>query len=200
MFARHLLATRRQQSGETIDEFLQALKTLTKDCNFQNVTAAVYRDESVRDAFITGLQSNTIRQRLLENSTLDLDTMFTQARSLDAAQKSSESYTLLGTSHFPTAAATLTPPASNSESNSNSDSTLAAVTGAKCYFCGYSKHPRPRCPAREATCKKCQKKGHFANVCRSSPAGSQHGQGSTAASAYPTLATVPSGTPPTLLK
>ena len=80
--ARHLLATRRQKSGETLDEFLQAL---AKDCKFEDVTATVYRDESVRDAFITGLQSGSIRQRLLENSTLDLNTMFTQAWSLDAA-------------------------------------------------------------------------------------------------------------------
>ncbi len=52
-----------------MDEFLQALKTLAKDCKFKDVTATVYRDESVRDA---GLQSGSIRQRLLENSTLDL--------------------------------------------------------------------------------------------------------------------------------
>ena len=37
VFARHLLATRRQQNGESIDEFLQALKTLSKDCNFKDV-------------------------------------------------------------------------------------------------------------------------------------------------------------------
>ena len=62
-------------------KFLQALKSLSKVCNFQNDTEIVYRDEAVRDAFITGLLSNIIRQRLLENNTLDLSTMFTQARS-----------------------------------------------------------------------------------------------------------------------
>ena len=46
-FARHLLATRRQKSGETLDEFLQALKSLSNVCNFQNVTEIVYRDEAV---------------------------------------------------------------------------------------------------------------------------------------------------------
>ena len=33
IFARHLLATRWQKSGENLDEFLQALKTLSKACN-----------------------------------------------------------------------------------------------------------------------------------------------------------------------
>ena len=43
----------------------------------------------IRDAFINGLQSNHIRQRLLENKTLNLQTAFDQARSLDVAQQSS---------------------------------------------------------------------------------------------------------------
>jgi len=91
-FARHCLATRRQKSGENLDEFLQALKILSKDCNFKGVTAARHREEATRDAFISGLQSSIIRQRLLENRTLDLATMFHQARALDAAHKNSELY------------------------------------------------------------------------------------------------------------
>jgi hypothetical protein len=53
---------------------------LSKDCNFSQVTANQYRDEAVRDAFITGLLSTNIRQRLLENKTLNLQTAFDQAR------------------------------------------------------------------------------------------------------------------------
>ena len=49
--------------GVTLAEFLQALKSLSKVCNFQNVTEIIYRDEA----------------GLLENNTLDLSTMFTQA-------------------------------------------------------------------------------------------------------------------------
>ena len=36
----------------------------------------------------------------------------------------------------------------------------------KCFFCGYSRNPRYKCPAREAICKVCSKKGHFLSVCR----------------------------------
>ena len=43
----------------------------------------------------------------------------------------------------------------------------------KCYFCGYSKHSRFRCPAKEALCKGCGKKGHFQKVCQSTPAKSK---------------------------
>ena len=68
IFARHLLATCRQQNSETFDEYIQALKILAKDCNFRAVTATQYQDEAIRDAFINGINSNEIRQRLLEHN------------------------------------------------------------------------------------------------------------------------------------
>ena len=93
IYARHLLSTRRQQTGETIDEYLLALRTLAKDCNFVQVSAQTYSDEYMRDSFISGISSNSIRQRLLENKTVDLNTIIDQARSLDRAFQNSESYT-----------------------------------------------------------------------------------------------------------
>ena len=51
VFARHLLATRRQLPGESLQLFLQVLKTLSKDCSFRAVTAEQCLWELVRDAF-----------------------------------------------------------------------------------------------------------------------------------------------------
>ena len=70
IFARHLLATRRQKPGETLTEFLQELRKLSKDCNLKNVTAEQYREELIHDSFINGIASPLIRQRLLENTQL----------------------------------------------------------------------------------------------------------------------------------
>lgn len=189
IFARHLQATRRQQPGESLDEYLQALKTLSKDCNFKSVTAVQHCEESIRDAFISGLQSSLIRQRLLENKTLDLTTMFDQARALDSAHKSSEQYSIPSSSTFS---------AATSENITDNNSTFAALPDAtnsttasassKCPYCGFSMHPRSRCPARDATCHTCSKKGHFAKVCRST---TLKANGSTAAGASrPSLASV----------
>ncbi|XP_066945262.1 uncharacterized protein [Macrobrachium rosenbergii] len=65
--SRHRLATRRQMSGETIDEYLRALHKLSVNCNFKDVSSEVYRDESIRDAFIAGISSHHIRTRSSEN-------------------------------------------------------------------------------------------------------------------------------------
>ena len=92
IFARHKLSTRKQQNGETLDSFMQALQSLSKDCQFRAVSANEYREEAVRDAFINGLHDSEIRQRLLENRTLDLETAFGQARAMDLARQNSEFY------------------------------------------------------------------------------------------------------------
>ena len=73
VFCRHLLQTRKQQPSETIDQFLLALKTLSKDCNFTDVNATTYREEAIRDAFINGIYCSNSRQRLFENTSLVLN-------------------------------------------------------------------------------------------------------------------------------
>ena len=167
IYARHQLATRRQQAGESLDEYLEALKILSKECNFKPVTATEYCEEYIRDAFISGILSNQICQRLLENKTLDLKTMFDQARALDSAMRSSESYSA---PQPVTTAATASEIVHQNQVDSqvdstHSDSTLAAAN-PKCFFCGNSKYPGSKCPARDVICNKCQKRGHFAKVCR----------------------------------
>ena len=79
VFVRHLLATCKQDNGQSLDQHLQQLKSLAKDCNFKNVTADQYRDYAIRDAFIAGIQDGQIRQRLLEQETLDLQKTYDKA-------------------------------------------------------------------------------------------------------------------------
>ncbi|XP_068235617.1 uncharacterized protein [Palaemon carinicauda] len=197
--ARHVLATRRQQSGESIDEFLRELHKLSKDCNFQSVTAEQYRQELVSDAFINGIASVFIRQRLLENKSLNLETAHNQARTLDLAQRSADAYESPPVPHtaalVPERQAQLSddqqqhPTQEGAEGSSPGGSAVAAayLSKRKCYFCGNALHSigRVSCPARTATCNKCGKTGHFAKVCKSKVSGS------TTATLYnPTLLTI----------
>ena len=92
VFYWHLLTTRRQQTDESVDQYLQSLKRLAKDCGFQAVTATQARDEYIRDAFINRITSYHIRQRLLENKTLDLNTSYDQALTLEMAPRQLASY------------------------------------------------------------------------------------------------------------
>ena len=90
---RHQLISCKQDPAKSIDGFLQDLNRISKSCNFQAVTAEQNRSEYVRDAFIKGISSSNIRQRLLENmGDLSLDQAYTQARALEQAQTQSASY------------------------------------------------------------------------------------------------------------
>ncbi|KRZ81372.1 hypothetical protein T08_4642, partial [Trichinella sp. T8] len=189
IYARHLLATRKQLQGESLDEFLRALNALAA------ITAVQYQEELVRDAFVRGIRSQTIRQRLLESRSVDLASIYELASVLDASLRSSENYNE-NRSLLETVAA-----AANDENNdrlSESPGVVAATRNPRCFFCGRSKHPRFQCPAREATCNKCGKKGHYAKVCRSSVSSSTTASLSTITGA--TLASVGSTFPHSLAK
>ncbi|XP_064086095.1 uncharacterized protein LOC135201146 [Macrobrachium nipponense] len=199
VFARHVLATRRQQSGESLDEFLRELHKLSKDCNFQAVTAEQYWQELVRDAFINGIASAFIRQCLLENKSLNLEAAHSQARMLDLAQCRPDAYTSPPIPHTaalvperqaqPSGDQQQQPTKEEAERSSPGDSAVAAayLSKRKCYFCGNALHSTGRvsCPALTVKCNKCGKTGHFAKVCRSKASGS-----TTAALYNPTLLTI----------
>lgn len=162
IFARHCLASRAQQTGESVSEYLQVLKQLSKDCDFKAVTAEQYKNEYIRDSFIRGLKSSRIRERLLENISITLENAFDQARSLELAEIHSASY-LTSTNSTPVAAVE-----HRDDSVEEFPSTTAALSRSeKCFFCGKERHSRSLCPAKEVVCRGCGKKGHYQRVCKS---------------------------------
>ena len=95
--------------------------------------------------------------------------MFDLARSLESAARNSETY--MATPPSFNAAVLLADKALPDCDPTVNPSTLSTASsfqgGQKCFFCGYQRHPHSKCPARDATCSKCRKKGHFQKVCRS---------------------------------
>ena len=150
----------------------------------------------IRDAFFTGIQSNDVRQHLLENRTLTLETMFDQARTLKAAQKHSEMY--------PTPGFQLAAPTANAVAKQPDTQALKKGT---CWNCGDPHHARSVCPAREAACHTCGRIGH-SKMCMSegrqpSVASSDRAVAETTAASLhfnPTLASITSATLPALSK
>uniref|UniRef100_A0A8R2MB41 Uncharacterized protein n=1 Tax=Bombyx mori TaxID=7091 RepID=A0A8R2MB41_BOMMO len=145
IFARHMLATRKQRPEESIDTYLQALKLLSKDCDFVAVDAET---------------TKTIAQRLLENLTLTLDQAYNQALSLETAEINSQKFNTVSLN----AVAPKEPTLVSSKSQTLHNETCSSVNNPrrqKYFFCGGQIHPM-NCPAFEKTCQLCNKKGHFA--------------------------------------
>ena len=153
----------------------------------------------IRDSFINGLTSNYIRQRLLENEKLTLDQAHERARTLDLAQKNSEAYSQQSD---PLTVAAVTVDQKKAENNTQLLAALRKRANTKPtnprkklrYFCGGSMHAsRSLCPAREATCHKCSKIGHFLKVCQSLKK-----ESNLSAIHSPTLCAVSTACPPNL--
>lgn len=168
LMARYILATRKQASHETIEQFLNALKILAKECQFTSLSLAERTHEAILDAFVAGIASSSIRQRLLENSSLTLEQASSQAQSLDLAQKNATLYAAPTLTDL--SASLLDQRETMSDANSSRENVASETLGAvrsKCFFCGNLYHPRNKCPAKEVTCFKCSKRGHFSKVCKS---------------------------------
>ncbi|XP_076032493.1 uncharacterized protein LOC143020212 [Oratosquilla oratoria] len=127
----------------TYDAAIDILKKLFIKLKNEN------RDDNVRALFINGLLPDALRQRVLENKTLDLSTAVNQARALDTDQENSESYSdssslavgAVVTSEYRRFMNHRTAPmVATSEIN---DGTCAAANQKlRCYSCGGFRHDR----------------------------------------------------------
>lgn len=162
ILARHMLATRRQRADETIKDYVQALKLLALECHFTQVSAEDHQKQSMRGAFIAGISSQKIRERLLEKLNLSLDEAVNLAISLEDAGINSQAFGNTNTLNL-----NALPDSERPSSSAASTHTSYPNSKRRCFFCGGNVHQRLKCPAANENCQLCSKKGHFANVCRS---------------------------------
>lgn len=144
---------REQFPGESVDNYVAALRELASTCNFKSM-----ENEMIRDQFIEKTAHQRIRERLLLE-TYSLDKAIEIARQLESGMKEAK---LLSESKVEI------PDCTESIQVVSSKNSLGKVN-QKCFCCGLGGHfaKNPNCPALNAVCRKCNKKGHFERVCRS---------------------------------
>ena len=151
-YLRHKFFSRRQGDDETIDHYVTDLKNLAKDCEL-----AQLEQELTKDILVLGVNSNTVRNRLLRIDDLKLDKAVDICRANEVAATQMQSL--------------------NQDSKTDS---VNAVGQDKSYHCGKcAKRHKPRqCPAYGQKCNKCSRYGHFAKACRSQPNSASHASSS----------------------
>ena len=150
---RRNLSKRRQQPGESVDDYLLVLRTLVKTCNF---CTDACREKALRDQLIEGLRNEDIVEELLKINPLTLTVAIDTAKGSESAKKNRKDVT------GPAGIQAVKSDYKKGKKKAQ-DRTAAGTT---CQNCGRT-HQRDRCPAKGKQCTKCKKMDHFERVCRS---------------------------------
>lgn len=87
---RHVFRLRRQRTGEPLMEYLQALKHLASTCNFGRCQKCSSLEENLRDQFVSGLTSETMRSRIFAEREIKYKEAVELALALESAEKHAE--------------------------------------------------------------------------------------------------------------
>ena len=160
IYERALFNSRKQEPGEP-----GALHTLVEYCDYGDL-----RDQMVRDRIVVGLANAKLSAKLQLDRKLTLDSAVTQARQDETVRK--QQATLRGATKDSSISAVHKgkhlPRGKKITMGKSQQDSKGPRQPTQCSWCGKSpKHDRQHCPAREANCRKCKKKGHYQTVCRS---------------------------------
>jgi len=87
-YERHIFRSLKQDTAETVDQYVSRLKKQALNCQFG---AEDVRNEMIRDQVIDACQSNHLRKKLLQQGDdLTLDTVLDMARALEAVEMQSK--------------------------------------------------------------------------------------------------------------
>ena len=180
IFERAKFNSRKQEDGETADSFITSLYGLAEHCAFGQL-----HDELIRDRIVVGIRDTDLSEKLQLDPDLNLQKAVNAVRQRETVKKQQATLRGMTTPMEGTIDAVHKTKQSHIRQNAASrresrdhgqgtpqhkrKSSATPSTNKKlCRRCGKApNHPRQQCPAREATCHNCSKKGHFKSVCRS---------------------------------
>ena len=162
----------RQSATEPFDSFYTNLRAQAKRCQYTTMT-----DELIRDRIVLGVHGDDLRKKLISTGNkLTLDQALRFCRAQEVAGNAMREFSTSSTTSISTAKSVAAVNAKKYRPKPKPRTSLANITPNSsssttrpCQWCGRESHPRDKCPAKDAQCNKCKKKGHFANVCRSQP-------------------------------
>ncbi|UYV66753.1 K02A2.6-like [Cordylochernes scorpioides] len=165
---------RSQEETEPVEEFITNLYVLAENCSY-----GILKEEMIRDRLVVGVKNINLSEKLQLESELTLEKAIqivrqsesvknqqkeirqdTENRNVDVIdrkggrngtifQKTRMKGTKTYNSNFP----------KNHQGWSSNEK-------RKCFRCGYYQGlSKEQCPAKDAICNKCRKKGHFSKVC-----------------------------------
>ena len=164
---RHNFELRSQTEGESNETYIRALFAQAERCNFSD------RQERIRDRLVAGMRdqdlSRKIQLKALEND-VTLDEVINMMRNVDLVNGRKEQNA--EQPHESDAIDSVNKRHRNyilaHGTENRNKGRLSGFQSGTCRYCGRARHSTPQeCPAKGRVCSNCQKRDHFAAVCRS---------------------------------
>lgn len=152
--------TRTQKAGETISDFIVALKNLSIHCNFGE-----FLDRALRDRFVCGLADERIQSKLLTTPDLTFATASSMALSMEMAAKQARQL------HSTTGAANSGSIHACSSRSVHRKGDNSGHARTECYRCKSTNHSPANCPFKTAQCFNCNLTGHIGKACKARKSG-----------------------------
>ena len=158
---------RNQLSGETADQYIVALYKLSEHCEYGEMT-----EELIRDRLVVGIRDSALSERLQMDATLTLDAAKKAVRQKEAVHEQQQTLNAGGRTNTEVDSINShqrrqRPPGQRRDNKpSGNRSQNTTNSGEKCSRCGRDRHPRDRCPAKDAQCHNCKRRGHYSAQCR----------------------------------
>lgn len=184
--ARYKFFTRSQEDGESILQYVTALRLLSKNCGFGTL-----EEDLIKDRIVCGIRLAAVRDRLLRSDELTLDKAIKMCQAEEVSQESGRQMCSAGVSTNNKEVVHVDGVTGRGRRGSGWRPGAGASGGAArgrapprrefrappaqpptraqpCSGCGHARCPEGRCPALFADCFICGGKGHFARACKSS--------------------------------
>ena len=162
IFERAKFNRRSQLAGETADQFIASLYSLAENCNYAGL-----KEEMIRDRLVVGIQDMALSEKLQLYAELTLEKAKKAIRQREAVHEHQDvlSGDRKGSTQITIDTIQQTKKSRNQVRAKKPERGSSAPALKLCMRCGKDYHKRDKCPARDATCHKCQHKGHYSSQC-----------------------------------
>ena len=151
IFERCMFYRRYQQEHESFDRYVNDIKTMSKRCDFTNITV----DKIIRDKIINGIRNNNLRKSLITRSNITCEMLIKICRAEDISQEQSTTLKTKETINY-----------INSKPKKQYQEKRKEI---KCRYCGgIHQFKKELCPAYGKTCAKCNRMNHYRSMCKAS--------------------------------
>ena len=155
VFERFKFLRRHRQPGEKFDSWIVQLRNMVKSCNYGSIA-----DSLLRDVIVLGISDTSVREKLLFEQELDLQTACEIARASEASKTQTAEISVNRES------ATVHRLIDENRRMETTNANASKVW--RCKSCGRS-HGKDSCRASGVICHNCGKVGHFARTCDNQP-------------------------------